>query len=329
MKNTILLFLFLFLLLAGISHAQESFGPDLEQYPYPFTVGFFKAKVQRQEVQIAYMDLRPVTANGKTVILFHGKNFPGAYWEQTAKVLQAAGYRTVIFDALGFGKSSKPVVQYSFALLASIDKQILDSLDIHKVMVIGHSMGGMLAARFTLSYPQLVEKLVLEDPLGLEDWREKGASILPVDVLFAGEKKATYQSILKYHQSNYYPQWKPEYKHWVKVQASFIQSKGFDNYAFVSALTTDMIMSQPVLYEFPFIKCPTLVVVGKEDKTKVARVAPDSVLQQLGNYKQLGKKTAAAIPGAKLIEYDHVGHIPHLEIPARFHKDLIDFLGEK
>ena len=321
---------FAFLFVVGMkSIAQQTGGIELEGYDYPYPVHYFNTTVQHQQVRMAYMDIASPQPNGHTVILLHGKNFPAAYWKQTISVLTVAGYRVIAPDALGFGKSSKPILQYSFALLASLDKALLDTLSIQKVSVIGHSMGGMIAARFTLSYPASVEKLILEDPLGLEDWRAKGAPVQSVDALYAGEKKATYESILKYHQTYYYPVWQAAYQEWVDVQARFLGQKNTDQYAFVSALTTDMIFTQPVLYEFGSIHVPTWVVVGKEDKTKVVKAAPDSVMQRLGNYKELGKKTAAAIPHAVLVEYDGVGHIPHIQIPAQFHKDLLAFLQKK
>jgi pimeloyl-ACP methyl ester carboxylesterase len=88
-----------------------------------------------------------------------------------------------------------------------------------------------------------------------------------------------------------------------------------------------MIYRQPVVHEFPNIKAPTLVVIGQKDKTTLGRgfVAPD-VIKTMGNYPELGKKTAQAIPGAKLVEFDNVGHIPHLESPDEFHQALLQFL---
>ena len=109
--------------------------------------------------------------NGSAVVLFHGKNFPGAYWQDTIRFLSQNGFRVVVPDQIGFGKSSKPDIHYSFHLLAAITKQLLDRLDLKQVAVSGHSMGGMLATRFALMYPETVTHLILEDPIGLEDYR--------------------------------------------------------------------------------------------------------------------------------------------------------------
>ncbi|MDD3595376.1 alpha/beta fold hydrolase, partial [Sulfuricurvum sp.] len=95
-------------------HALEYYGKNLEGYTYPFEVKRYNLNIQNQTVSMAYMDVVPEHPNGDAIILFHGKNFTGAYWEQTAKVLAAQGYRVVIPDQIGFGKSSKPEhLQYS------------------------------------------------------------------------------------------------------------------------------------------------------------------------------------------------------------------------
>jgi pimeloyl-ACP methyl ester carboxylesterase len=301
-------------------------GINLQRYEYPYRVHYMHTVVEREPVRIAYMDVRPSSPNGKVVLLLHGKNFPSAYWRGTIEALSDAGYRVIAPDALGFGKSSKPVVQYSFSLLAQLDKQLLDSLGIGEIAVVGHSMGGMLATRFVLSYPEMVSGLVLEDALGLEDWRSKGVPFRKVDAWYKDERNATYESILKYHRTSYYPQWKKKYQKWVDIQYGMKLGKNRHRLDWVNALTYDMIFNQPVVHEFRNIKVPALVVVGLEDKTKLARGASGEVSSRLGNYKRLGKKAASAIPDAALIEYPGVGHIPHLEIPGRFNKDLISFL---
>lgn len=61
--------------------------------------------------------------------LLHGKNFNGAYWEETARHLQKKGFNVLVPDQVGFGKSSKPTdYQYSFAVLASKTKALMKSL---------------------------------------------------------------------------------------------------------------------------------------------------------------------------------------------------------
>jgi len=236
-------FSILLFIVFSISFAQEivqDYGEHLENLKYPFAVKEISIKIQDQDLKMAYMDLLPKSPNGKTVLLLHGKNFVAMYWEQTANDLAKAGYRVIMPDQIGFGKSSKPTnIQYSFQLLAQNTKAILDKEKISKVNVLGHSMGGMLATRFTLMYPENVEKLILENPIGLEDWK----TVVPyqnVDDWYATEIKQDYQKIKEYQLQFYYDnKWKPEYDKWVNVLASFTLNKNYPAIAKNAAITYD------------------------------------------------------------------------------------------
>src|ERR1700722_9907399 len=154
------------------SRELKPLGIALEEYPYPWPVHFLPLVIDGQDLRMAYMDVRPSgSANGRAVVLMHGKNFGGYYWRDVAEALAAVGYRVIVPDQVGWGKSPKPDIRYSFQLLATNTAHLLDTLGIKKVAVVGHSTGGMLAVRFALMYPERVTQLVLEDPIGLEDYR--------------------------------------------------------------------------------------------------------------------------------------------------------------
>jgi pimeloyl-ACP methyl ester carboxylesterase len=97
---------------------------------------------------MAYMDVPPTSgANGSTVVLVHGKAFGGYYFLNVIETLTSAGYRVVAPDQLGWGKSSKPDIHYSFQLFAANTAALLDHLGVGQVSVLGHSTGGMTATR--------------------------------------------------------------------------------------------------------------------------------------------------------------------------------------
>lgn len=306
----------------------KALGLCLENYDYPFPVHYISLTIQGQPLKMAYMDVQPATANGKTVLLLHGKNFNGAYWRQTARTLSDKGFRVIIPDQIGFGKSSKPTaLQYTFQLLACNTKALLDTLQVTKVAVLGHSMGGMLATRFTLMYPEMVDKFILENPIGLEDWKLK-VPYQPIEAWYQSELKQDFNSIRKYQLDNYYGgQWKPEYDEWVNLLAGWTQSPEYSRIAWNAALTYDMIFTQPVVYEFEQIKAPTLLIIGQRDRTALGKAqAPEAVRKTLGDYPSLGKQTRDKIKNAKLIELDNVGHLPHIEAFDRFIQPLLQFL---
>ncbi|WP_187262348.1 alpha/beta fold hydrolase [Pontibacter beigongshangensis] len=306
-----------------------SYNATLEGYAYPFPVKRFGLELEGGHYSMAYMDVAPAKADSSahTVVLFHGKNFMGAYWERTIRFLSQNGYRVVVPDQVGFGKSDKPSIQYTFHQLAQNTRQLLQAIGVHKAVVVGHSMGGMLAARFALMYPDFTARLVLENPIGLEDYRPF-VPFRTMQALYQEELQRSAESIRKYH-GTYYTSWQPAYEEWVRIPAAQLGGADYPKVAKAAALTYSMIYQQPVIYEFAQIKVPTLLVIGQEDRTIVGKgyIQDQQTLKAHGQYPALGKQAAAAIPGAELVEFKNVGHIPHLEAPQKFHKALLEFLG--
>jgi hypothetical protein len=95
-----------------------------------------------QTLAMAYMDIPPESeSNGKTVVLMHGKAFGGYYFEHVIEALTTAGYRVVVLDQIGWGKSSKPDIHYSFHLFATNTAALLDHLGVG-VGAPGHPLPG-------------------------------------------------------------------------------------------------------------------------------------------------------------------------------------------
>jgi pimeloyl-ACP methyl ester carboxylesterase len=308
---------------------EGAIDPEATNFSYPFSVRFFPVAVERQEVRIAFMDVPPtVRPNTRAVVLLHGKNFSGGYWEPTIRVLAAEGFRVVVPDQIGFGKSTKPAVfQFSFQVLADTTRALLDSLHIDRFTVVGHSMGGMLATRIALMFPERVEKLVLVNPIGLEDWK----TVVPyrsIDLAYAEELRATPDTIRNYQRTTYYAgRWEPEYEKLIALQAGWTRHPEYPRVAWCAALTSEMVFTQPVVYEFPRVRVPTLLIIGQRDRTAIGRVwAPKDVAATLGDYPTLGRKAAAAIPGAKLVEIEGVGHLPQVEAFERYRRALLEFI---
>ncbi|MDN5306565.1 MAG: alpha/beta fold hydrolase [Bacteroidota bacterium] len=303
---------------------------DLSTVEYPYPVSFFGFHSQNQLMRMAYMDVKPANYNGKNIVLLHGKNFNGAYWQETISALAQKGYRVVVPDQVGFGKSTKPEhYQYSFHQLATNTKNLLDKLGLKKVSVLGHSMGGMLATRFALIFPETTEKLVLVNPIGLEDYQAQ-AAYQPIDEGYQNELKNTAESYKKYQLTFYYDnRWKPEYDRWLNLLAGWTLHPDYPLVAWNAALTSDMIFTQPVVHEFKNVKAPTLLIIGTRDRTAIGKDrAPKEIQPTMGLYNELGRKTQQQIPNAQLVELEDVGHLPHIEAFDRFVTPLLKFLGE-
>ena len=316
-------------LLTAFSHGFAADDLRLESFAYPFPVETFKLKSQQRDLEMAYMDLKPEGNSSGAVVLLHGKNFSGAYWKETAEALRAEGLRVIMPDQVGFGKSSKPEhYQFTFQQLAANTRALLSAIGVTRVHVLGHSMGGMLAARYALMFPDEVQSLTLENPLGLEDWKAKGVPYRTIDALYQGELTQNAEKIRAYQRENYYGgDWQPSYDRWVEMLVTFTRSPEYSRMAWVQALTSDMIYTQPVCYEFDQIKTPTLLIIGLRDRTAPGKDrAPEAVRGELGNYPKLGRAAAAEIRGSQLIELQGVGHAPHLEAFPKFIAPLRTFL---
>ena len=331
-KNLILLLILVssFQLLSAQDKELQWLDIKLSNYEYPYSVSTIQLSIQDQILEMAYMDIKPDNYNGNNIVLMHGKNFNGAYWKTTIDALQKEGYRIIVPDQIGFGKSSKPQhFQYTFQQLAQNTKTLLDSIGVTKTAILGHSMGGMLATRFALMYPENTTKLILENPIGLEDWKLK-VPYKPVEWWYQNELKNNYKSIKKYQLESYYDnKWKPEYEQWVNLLAGWTLNSDYKTIAWNAALTYDMIFTQPVIYEFEEISSPTLLIIGTRDRTALGKaLVEDTIRDQMGLYNELGKKAQRKIPNSKLIEIENVGHLPHIEQFDSFITPLLSFLDE-
>ena len=320
-------------LMTGPALAAEmpTYSQQLEGFQYPYPLRHFDFTSQGQRLQMGYMDVPAKgQANGRSVVLMHGKNFCAATWETTIDALSQAGYRVIAPDQVGFCSSSKPAhYQYSFQQLADNTQALLAQLGIKQAVILGHSTGGMLATRYALMYPQQVERLAMVNPIGLEDWKALGVPYRTVDQWYQRELKLDADGVRKYERNTYYAgRWKPEYERWVQMLVGLNTGPGHERVAWNSALIYDMIFTQPVYHEFKDLKMPTLLLIGDQDTTAIGSdIAPTDVKAKLGQYKVLGPQVAKMIPQGELVTFAGLGHAPQIEEPAQFHKALIEWLG--
>ena len=198
-----------------------------EDVPYPHPVSYLPMTLYGQDIRMAYMDVSPQgQPNGRTVVLFHGMNFAGFYWGGPIDALRKEGFRVVVPDQIGFGRSSKPIIPYNFHDMARNTRLLLQHLKIEKASIVGHSMGGMLAARFATQYPDVAERVVIYNPIGLLDPRFErpwGS----VDEAYKRNLGTTYQQIhagiFRYFSHN--PSaWKPEFDKYPRIRYAWTLS---------------------------------------------------------------------------------------------------------
>ncbi len=308
---------------------RPAFDKRLSTVEYPFDVKTFSFSSQGIDLEMAYMFLPP-EKDKPVVTLFHGKNFNGSYWESTALLLQSQGYGVLIPDQVGFGKSSKPTqYQYSFATLANNTRQLMQSLNIAKSIIVGHSMGGMLATRFALLSPDKSEELILINPIGLENYLLY-ESYTDIEKVYQNELKKTPEMIVNYQTKNYYDgAWNNTYAEHAEFLQGWINGPDWETLARVNALTYDMIFTQPVIEEFDDLTLPTTLILGARDRTAPGRANKhNDVSRELGRYDRLGKEVKARNSNIHVVELEGLGHLPHIEAFERFKVPFLDALHD-
>jgi pimeloyl-ACP methyl ester carboxylesterase len=314
---------------AAETSQREPYGIGLEGFAYPYPVSLSPLVNDGEQVRMAYMDVAPAQPNGRTVVLLHGRNFPSSYWAPVIKTLTEAGYRVVVPDQIGFGKSSKPAGELHFDTLARNTIALLDTLRITKVDIVAHSLGGMLAVRVARAYPDRITHLVLAAPIGLEDYRLY-VPPTPTEKILENEDRLTAEGYRKQLETNYslklpFDQVTPF------IDARF-NIKGAADYprwlrAFVSS--AQMIYREPVVHEIPLITQPTLFVMGADDHNAPGRPnAPEALRPKMGQNADLARALAAKMPDAHAEVIPDTGHLVFLEARQKFDELMLAFLAK-
>jgi pimeloyl-ACP methyl ester carboxylesterase len=294
-----------------------------DECPYPYPSKYLDIRVYSQDVRIAYMDVAPTgAANGHTVLVLHGNNFGGFYFKVIIDGLTKEGFRVIVPDQIGYGKSSKPVVPYNLNSQARNTYLILQHEKIERAMVIGHSMGGMLTARFATQYPKAVERLVIYNPIGLTDGRFD-RPMQPVDESYQQTLKTDYQSVrnsLSRYVAHNPKAWNAEFESYTRIRYSWTLSADWPRLAMVQALIGQMLYADPVVYDWEHIQVPTLAFGGAEDMLFGPPARFQERMKVLADTIPNGKGKVHLIPG--------LGHVPHLEAPEKVLPPLVAFLKE-
>jgi pimeloyl-ACP methyl ester carboxylesterase len=309
---------------------REPYGIGLEGFAYPYPVSMLPLVNDGEQVRMAYMDIAPTTPNGRTVVLLHGRNFPSSYWAPVIKSLREAGYRVVVPDQIGFGKSSKPAADLHFDTLVRNTIALLDHLGITKADIVAHSLGGMLGVRIARAYPDRIEHLLLAAPIGLEDYRLY-VPPTPTEKILENEDKLTADGYRKQLETNYSLKLPPE-QVTPFIDARF-NIKGASEYprwlrAFVNS--AQLIYREPVAHEIPLLTQPVLFVMGADDHNAPGRPnAPEALRAKMGQNAELAQAFAAKMANARAEVIPDTGHLVFLEARQKFDELMLAFLDAR
>ena len=277
-----------------------------EDQRYPAGTPFRAAFVDVDGTRLRLVD----TGRGTPVVFIHGFGASLYSWRRTLPPVVAAGYRGIAFDNRGFGFSGKPAHGYSNGAYARLVTTLLDSLGIASAVLVGHSMGGAIAAEVALAHPDRVRGLVLIDAAGygvrwpgvlkLARWPFAGAVATGLRgrwitrrllrSTYADAGKVTEEDVDQY----YAPVPQGDYG---RALRSVLREFRFDT----------------LVGRLGAIEVPTLVLWGTED-----RWTPLST----------GSRLAAELPRVAFVALERTGHVAAEESPDEVNRLLLSFLKD-
>jgi pimeloyl-ACP methyl ester carboxylesterase len=197
-----------------------------------------------------------------------------------------------------------------------------------RAAIVGHSFGGMLAVYFARDYPETTAVLVLENPIGLEDYR----SVIPpqpIETLFKTEMAQTPESYRAF-MAAFFVGWPDIAQHYVDIFSRVLLSPEYPRWARASALIYEMMFEEPNRQEYSLLKMPVLLIIGQSDRSVFfRRYASPEAIKPLGNWPDLGRQAAKDLPDGKLVEIAGAGHVSHVEKPDEFQSALDAFLAAR
>jgi pimeloyl-ACP methyl ester carboxylesterase len=308
---------------------REPYGIGLEGFPYPYPVSMLPLVNDGEQVRMAYMDVAPAQPNGRVVVLLHGRNFPSSYWAPVIKTLNEAGYRVVVPDQIGFGKSSKPAADLHFDTLARNTIALLDHLQIARADVVAHSLGGMLGVRIARAYPDRVQHLLLAAPIGLEDYRFY-VPPTPTEKIIENEDKLTAEGYRKQLETNYSLKLPPDQvTPFIEARFNIKGSSEYPRWLHAFVNSGQMIYREPVVHEIPLITEPTLFIMGADDHNAPGKPnAPEALRPKMGQNAELAKALAAKMQNAHAEVLPNAGHLVFLDSSQKFNELMLGFLAK-
>lgn len=262
-----------------------------------------------------FLEVRPEGAARPPVLLVHGFNAWADLWRPNLEALAAPGRRVIAPDLPLHGGTAPPAAARDLTvrgfvrwLVALMDRAALERAD-----VVGHSFGGMLAARLALDHPGRVRRLVLVSSAGL------GLRV-PLRTMLAFSRLLAATALLG-----------PDPERSRRYMLSYVCAARPDLDERLLALVGSgwrdperrlrlarlglafLAREADVRRDLGRIAAPAMLLWGADD-----RLLPLA----------LGERAARALPGGRLIVFETCGHVPNLEWPARFNEVVGGFLEE-
>jgi pimeloyl-ACP methyl ester carboxylesterase len=253
--------------------------------------------------------------SGPPLLVVHGYLWSGTVWEDVFPLLKR-DLRVIVPDLPGFGESEKPPpARYAYGYEAFTESlvDLVASLGVGRVSVCGHSMGGAVALMLAAHHPDLVERLVLVDPIVYASHRGAAASIATLPVLGPILFKQMYGRTMfrRFFREHVYAKEESLPADRIERMFATFNAPAAREAAYATMLAT--LDRRALVASIPRVSAPTLVTWGRSDRSVPV---------------EHGRRLARELRRARFEVFD-CGHSPPEEVPDAFAEVVSTFLRGK
>ena len=304
-----------FMIFSGCSSPYKGLGDlkTMDDLEYPFPVK--KVQLPRDGHTIAYAEMG---SGDKTIIFIHGLGSYAPAWSRNINEL-SRHFRCIAIDLPGYGKSSKEPHSGLMSYYAHVISELINELNLQKVYLAGHSMGGQISITTTLLYPDMVEGIILVAPAGFERFTAGQKQWFRDVMTPKGVKLTTAEAIQNNLATNFYRVPK-EAEFMITDRLRMRKAADFDGYCYAVAQSVKGMVDEPVIDYLSDIKVPTLILFGENDN-----LIPNRYLNP-GKTEEIARYGASKIENSKLVMVPQCGHFLMFEKPEIFNSEVIEFL---
>ena len=239
----------------------------------------------------------------KTLVLVHGLGASSERWQYVLPFFES-DFHVIVPDLIGFGYSDKPIADYTIDFFSNFLEKFLISLNIEQTNIIGSSLGGQIAAEYTSSHSQNVDKLILVSPSGIMKKSTYALDEYIMAALYPNEQSAKNAFETMEGSGKSIP---------VDIIHEFVTRMKLPNakLAFMSTLL-GLKNSNSMIKKLESISSPTLIIWGTNDPVIPIAFAGEFV---------------SAIKNCQFYEMNTCGHTPYVQEPEKFVSYVLKFLN--
>jgi len=235
-----------------------------------------------------------------TVLILHGWGGCSDSWVEVQRILTKKGYKVIVPDFPGFGKSPTPPRAWGIKDYANFISSFINETKLDKFFLLVHSFGGRISVRIAADFPEKIKGLILCDSAGI---RPK-----------MGPKTFLIFWMARIGNAIFTPKHLARLKDSVRsVFYAFLRNKDYVKAKGTMRETITKVLEEDLLPELPKIKAKTLIVWGQNDKMVPIK------------YGRIFKEK---ITDSELEVIPKIGHSPHIEVPAELAKIILKFLNK-